>query len=131
MQKNIRFLFIVFFSLFFGFGSFSQNKKVIFTYNGNGKIGNSSISISLHLFSSGVIAGSYSINDSKINRKIKLKGKPSLTNKEQATLFASSNGKELGYLIIPYHLRDMEIIRGKWYNINGTKTKNVYIKRNK
>jgi hypothetical protein len=36
---------------------------------------------------------------------------------------------EKGYFILPYDIEDLEILIGKWYNLDGSKTQNVYIKR--
>jgi hypothetical protein len=35
----------------------------------------------------------------------------------------------VSYFILPYDIEDLEILIGKWYNLDGSKTQNVYIKR--
>ena len=83
----------------------------------------------LNMQSNGIITGNYSIINSNPSKSYSLEGNSPLGDSEQSTIYIKENEVEKGYFILPYDIEDLEILIGKWYNLDGSKTQNVYIKR--
>ena len=75
------------------------------------------------------VDGNYSIIHSNPSKMYSLEGNSPIGDSQQTTVYIKENNEEKGYFILPYDIEDLEILIGKWYNLDGSKTQNVYIKR--
>ena len=112
-------------------GTVDAQKKVsvLYQFIGNGTIGTTPVTMQLNMQSNGIIIGNYSTINSTAAKTYSLEGNSPLGDSEQSTIYIKENEVEKGYFILPYDIEDLEILIGKWYNLDGSKTQNVYIKR--
>lgn len=103
--------------------------KVLHTFKGQGNIGNANVIFQLNLQSNGILKGFYTAQINSKNVTYFLEGNPPIGESQQTTVYISENSTENSYLIIPYDIEDLEIIIGKWYSLDGTKSQEVYVKR--
>lgn len=112
-------------------GTVAAQKKVsvLYQFIGNGTVGTTPVTMQLNMQSNGIIKGNYSIIHSNPSKMYSLEGNSPIGDSQQTTVYIKENNEEKGYFILPYDIEDLEILIGKWYNLDGSKTQNVYIKR--
>jgi hypothetical protein len=112
-------------------GTVAAQKKVsvLYQFIGNGTVGTTPVTMQLNMQSNGIIKGNYSIINSNPSKMYGLEGNSPIGDSQQTTVYIKENNEEKGYFILPYDIEDLEILIGKWYNLDGSKTQNVYIKR--
>ena len=103
---------------------------ILYQFNGQGTIGSTNVTMQLNMQSNGVIKGNYTTSGSSKNTTYNLEGNSPIGDSQQTTIYIKEIDEEKGYFILPYDIEDLEILIGKWYNLDGSKSQNVYIKRN-
>jgi hypothetical protein len=130
MKMKLFSLFCLF--VFFKVNTLDAQKKVtvLYQFNGQGTIGSTNVTMQLNMQSNGVIKGNYTTIGSSKNATYNLEGNSPIGDSQQTTIYIKESEEEKGYFILPYDIEDLEILIGKWYNLDGSKSQNVYIKRN-
>jgi hypothetical protein len=128
MMKQILFLILII-GTSWGVSYGQKNVKVLHTFKGQGNIGTSSVVFQINMLSNGQLKGFYSTPNGSKNTTYFLQGNRPIGDSQQTTVYISENDVEKAYLIMPYDIEELEIIIGKWYSLDGTKTQEVYVKR--
>jgi hypothetical protein len=128
MIKKVLFLFLII-GTSWGFTYAQKSVKVLHTFKGQGNIGTATVVFQINMLSNGTLKGFYSTPHSGKNTTYFLQGNRPIGDSQQTTVYISENDIEKAYLIMPYDIEELEIIIGKWYSLDGTKSQEMYVKR--